>query len=233
MEKCTNQARLPYAIIALNATEADTSEELWDCEQATQSLMFGIKDIIHRDPYYKHLTDKWRAREKKIETTQELLECYYSSIRVVRIPRKGQDMLIDKQVGKLYDEISKFCGYSFRAKREAHELLNVDEFQQYLESAFVHFSKNIDATFDFVEEGIKLNPIPHGLQANILKLLSPARNMAELESRPKDVFNDFGIIVASCIVLDCIRERRPGKPQFLFSIQVHSSDFHRTIHRSI
>src|ERR1700760_1989482 len=170
MEKSTNQARLPHAIIALNATESEIDEKEWNCDYATQNLMFAIKEIIDRDPRCKLLANKWRAHGKAILNTQDLLRCYYSSIKVVRIPRKERDMLVDRQVNKLYNEIITCCDQSYRSKQETHELLNIDEFQQYLDSALDHFSQDIDSSFDFMKAGVSLNPIPSGLKDNILKL---------------------------------------------------------------
>jgi hypothetical protein len=211
MEKSTNQARLPHALITLNATDVEASEEVWDCQKATDKLLSGISAVVSQDPRYKQLAEKWSSRGKIIETTKDLLECYYSSIRVVRIPHKGNDLLVDQQIGVLYNEIKSLCEYSFLAKREAHELLNVDEFQQYLESALIHFSKDINVAFDFVEEGVRLNPIPRNMKDNILKLLSLVRKLDTFKSRPSDVFEHLGIIISSCVVLNCNRERRPGE----------------------
>ena len=55
---------------------------------------------------------------------KDLLECYYSSVRVVRIPKKGRYMLIDEQVSKLHQEIGLSCNDSFYAKRRARMLSN-------------------------------------------------------------------------------------------------------------
>jgi hypothetical protein len=211
MEKSTNQVRLPYAIIALNATDPEADEKGWDSDYATSHLMSSIRDVINRHTRYKQLAENWRRLGWKIETGQDLLECYYSAIRVVRIPRKGQHMLVDKQVGKLYDEITMCCTSSSRAKQKAHELPNVDEFQHYLEFALDHFSQNIDVSFNFMEAGISLNPIPRGLKDNIRKLLIHARTSNNFATRADDVFKNLAAIVASCVLLDCARERRPGK----------------------
>ena len=73
-------------------------ESEWDPRHATSALMSTIADAIRRDPVYADKAEFWTVRGRKIKTTQDLLECYYSSITVVRIPVKGRYMKIDEQI---------------------------------------------------------------------------------------------------------------------------------------
>ena len=68
--------------------------------------------------------DKWRTKGRPIKTTKDLLECYYSSITVVRILAKGRYMLIDEQVEKLHTEIVVKCCQSHYLKRKVRITLS-------------------------------------------------------------------------------------------------------------
>jgi hypothetical protein len=92
MEKSLNQPTLPHAVIALNATDIGIDSREWDSVHATKSLMAHVSSAILDNPTYRELADSWRNQGKQIRTMQDLLECYYSSITVIRIPAKGRYM---------------------------------------------------------------------------------------------------------------------------------------------
>lgn len=141
---------------------------------------------------------------------KDLLECYYSSIRVVRIPKKGRYMLIEDQVAKLHREITASCSQAYYTKRRSRMLSNSDELNVYLESAFDHFSQNLDTPFNFIEVAFKNNPIPLDFGGNILKLAAEAQNSGIGLSGPS-LFRELSTMVASCIMLDCARQGHRGE----------------------
>jgi hypothetical protein len=209
MEKSLNQPTLPHAIIALNATDTGIDNREWDVDFASNMLMTTIAGAINRDPKYKEYADYWTSRGKVIRTMKDLLECYYSSVRVVRIPKKGRYMLIDEQISKLHQEITLSCNQSFYTKRRARMLSNSDELHVYLQSAFDHFSQNLDTPFNFVEVAFKNNPIPLDLGGNILKLAVAVNESGVCDGGP-NIFRELSSMVASCIVLDCNRQNLKG-----------------------
>jgi len=89
IDKSINQPVLPHAIIVLNATDTNVDEKEWDISKATQMLLADISDAIQREPFLQQYAQTWRQRGRRLNTTKELLECYYASISVVRIPYKG------------------------------------------------------------------------------------------------------------------------------------------------
>ena len=209
MEKSLNQPTLPHAIIALNATDTGVDEREWEVEYATDMLMLSVASAINRDAKYKEYADYWTNRGKQVHTMRDLLECYYSSVTVVRIPTKGRYMLIDEQVAKLHHEIVTACGKSHSAKRRARMLSNSEELQVYLQSAFDHFSQDLDTPFNFIEVAIKNNPIPLDFGGNILKLAVAIRHCNPHLKGP-EIFKELSSMIASCIMLDCERTGRKG-----------------------
>ncbi len=90
--------------------------------------MAGLRDLVAR------LAEL--HADKKISNTRELLESYYSSVTVVRIPSKGRYMLIDEQIGKLKDVIASKCAESHAHKKKIRMLLNAERLPQYVDSAY-------------------------------------------------------------------------------------------------
>jgi hypothetical protein len=211
MEKSLNQPALPHAIIALNATDMGVDEQQWDVETATQTLMSSVAGAIAREPKYREYADYFTSRGKTIRTMHDLLLCYYSSVRVVRIPMKGRYMLIDEQVSKLHQEITSSCSLSYYAKRKARMLSSTDELQVYLQCAFEHFTQNLDTPFNFIEVAFRNNPIPQDFGGSILKLAAAVQASSSSPRDGRRLFRELSKMVASCIMLDCARHDLHGK----------------------
>jgi len=82
------------------------------------------------------------------------------------------------------------------------ETLNI-----YLQSAFDHFSQDLDTPFNFMDVSFKINPIPLDFGGNILKL---ALVMRARYDNARKLFEELSIMVASCILLDCVRQNFKG-----------------------
>lgn len=88
-----------------------------------------------------------------------------------------------------------------------------EKLQLYLQSAFDHFSQDLDTPFDFIKEAIKINPLPRDFAGNIVKLAIAIKDHSHFTLRadiPR-IFNELSYHVASCIVLDSIRQGLPGE----------------------
>lgn len=207
IEKSLNQPTLPHVVIALNVTDTKINQQAWDPEHATRSLMSDVAGAVDRDPDYQELKAFWVAQGKRISTMQDLLECYYSSITVVRIPGDGRYMMINTQVQTLHDTLSRRCKESFNAKRRSRMLSTSENLNIYLQSAFDHFSKDLDTPFNFMDVSFQINPIPFDFGGNILKL---AVAMKSRIPSPRTIFEELSFMVASCILLDCVRQNFKG-----------------------
>ncbi|KAF1965274.1 hypothetical protein BU23DRAFT_574994 [Bimuria novae-zelandiae CBS 107.79] len=209
MEKSLNQPTLPHAVIALNATEMEVDGKEWDPEIATKTLMASVAAAIYRDPHYREPAEYWKGRGKRIHSMSDLLECYYSSITVVRIPVKGRYMKIDEQIQKLHKVLQERCSESFRAKRRSRMLSHSEELNIYLQCAFDHFSQDLDTPFNFMDVAFRINPIPSDFGGNILKLAIAIKDSNRF-SDPRKMFRELSSMVASCILLDCTRQGLKG-----------------------
>lgn len=211
MEKSLNQPTLPHAVIALNATDMEVDPAEWESEHATKVLMSTVAGAIHRDSTYRGLADYWIGQGRRVNTMKDLLECYYSSVTVVRIPIKGRYMKIDSQVEKLHAVITKKGSESFKARRRSRMLSNAEELNIYLQCAFDHFSQDLDTPFNFMDVAFKINPIPLDFGGNILKLAVAIKNCRRFTD-PRNIFKELSYMVASCVMLDCVRQSLKGPP---------------------
>ncbi len=89
IDKSINQPVLPHCIIVLNATDPNVDEKEFDVVKATQMFLSDISDAIRREPVLQQYAQIWHQRGRHLNTTKELLECYYASISIVRVPYKG------------------------------------------------------------------------------------------------------------------------------------------------
>lgn len=207
LEKSLNQPTLPHAVIALNATDTKVDPKEWEPEFVTNLLMSSVAGAIDRDPKYRDLRDYWVGRGRRIRTMKDLLQCYYSSITVVRIPGEGRYMMIDEQVGKLHDVIARRSAESLNTKRRSRMLSNSDTLNVYLQCAFDHFAQDLHTPFNFMDVSFKINPIPLDFGGNILKLAVALKNRFD---EPKRIFKELSYMVSSCILLDVARQGFKG-----------------------
>lgn len=217
IESSVNQAVLPQLIVVLNDSEPTLDDEEWDIESATKRQMDYVKDAYKSKPL-KPYSSKWAGRGKIIRSTEQLLMYYYASIRVVRMPRKGRDSLIKKQIDSLHREISDGCTRSFKAKWDARQYCTTDELNRYLQAGFDHFSSKPDEPFNFIDVSLKADPIPQGFAAHIaaLALASAERTESGHVKDSISVFEKLAQVVASSVILDYTRYKRPGMFSHLF-----------------
>ncbi|KAK0829036.1 hypothetical protein LTR73_004670 [Friedmanniomyces endolithicus] len=221
LEKSLNQPTLPHAVIVLNATEMGIEEEEWNPKTATASLLKSLSTALDRIggvPELQDLANTWRSeRHTEIRTVRDLIERYYASFTVVRIPAKGRYTLMDKQFNSLLQVINVNCRESLETKRRARMLSNTDEWNIYLQAGFDHFTSNLDTPFNFIEVSLKNNPLPENFGDHIRQL---ATAILAVYPDPKKtsgqwIFENLGSMVASCILLDCVQYRK-GTAEDLF-----------------
>jgi hypothetical protein len=82
LETSSNQPVLPHAIIALNASENSIDPDLWDTDIATEQLLESLSQTVRQNVCFKRHSQIWAARNKQIQTVEQLMLSYYSSLRV-------------------------------------------------------------------------------------------------------------------------------------------------------
>lgn len=206
-----NQPALPHLIIVLNSIDPDVYPGQWNDESITERFLastFGA--VTENITLIKH-AEYWKAKGREVLTVEQLLLCYYSSMSVVGIPRKGRYALLNGQVAKLNSQIKRRCDESRQTKERLHLTLNAEEFQAALSTGFDHFSRSLDEPFDFVEASFKLNPMPNDFGGNVLRLALAIQNSKMAGASGTEIFQHLGPMVASCVMLDYVRHHIKGK----------------------
>ena len=211
LEKSSNQPVLPHAIIVLNASENDLDPALWDIATSTSQLLENLSRTVFQNATFKKYAQFWRERNRPIETVEQLLHSYYRSVNVVRVPTSGRPNLIRNQVEKLCTFITVACDKARERKAELRMLLDADELQPYLQTAFDHFACDLDSPFDFVQASFTNSPIPLDFGGNILKLAISLMNVWENTADGQTIFTELTYMVASCIMLDSARSKIRGQ----------------------
>ena len=210
IESATNQSVLPHVIIVLNKSHALLKEEEFDVETATKKLLSDADQALELNTDVIRHVQYWRKQGRNIQCAKDLLNCYYSTIKVVRIPDKGRYTLMDRQIKKLQDQIASCCRGSHEGKLQARRDLNADELGECLQSGLDHFTNSLDRPFDFLAFSWGLNPIPPGFGGNILRLALAIKDRRRFRMG-EDIFLHLGHMVASCIMLDYVRHRIKGE----------------------
>ncbi|KAJ8124529.1 hypothetical protein O1611_g9111 [Lasiodiplodia mahajangana] len=176
-------------------------------------LLSDISDAIRREPVLQQYAQVWRQRGRRLNTTKELLECYYASISVVRVPYKGSYMLMNEQAGKLSDLIKDRCAAAHAKKKQVRMLANTEKLQFYLQASFDHFTRDLNTPFDFVKEMLRHSPASRNFEGNILGLALLIKDNAlhsHIRNDAEQIFRAIGPMIASCVMLDAVRQKLPG-----------------------
>jgi patatin-like phospholipase/acyl hydrolase len=210
LETSINQPVLPHAIIVLNASRKRRSGHGWDTAEATRDLLDSVDTSFGQDPDIIPLIRKWRRRGKDIRRCRELIECYYASFKVVKIPmeEQGQYNQIADQITALREEIDDCCKRSFNVKREARRLSDADELDVYLQFAFDHFAEYLTRPYDFIEVSRRHNPVPENFGDHILQLAKDVQAQANKKTIRVNgawVFGKISRVVSSSVLLECTR----------------------------
>jgi hypothetical protein len=222
----SNQPCLPHAVLVLNKSDPSLPKEKWEAISSTKWLFAGLERELGANlkfkPYLARVKDSGRHRTVG---AQELLECYYSSVQVVRIPAfadgAGRPNLIQDQMNILYKRLKDCCNDAQEEKRKRRMLLTADQLSPYIQLAFDHFSRdeNFEKRFDFIQASFKTRPVFANLADNIIAIAKPLLTQRTADGshvRLKSYFEDLSRLVASALMFDAARNERMGEAQDIF-----------------
>lgn len=223
IQSSSNQPVIPHAIIVLNASDNQDSQ-LWNVDNSTKDLLNELGQAVNQNPRLKGFAEKWGARGFDTSSVKSLLLAYYSSVRVLRIPEKTAPSLIHDQIKQLYDEISNCVMQSHEEKHKRRLKLDGESLQPYLQQAFDHFCDNLDDPFDFIKTSFANTGIPPDFCGNTLKLAAEiTQNFSEQINGPL-LFKELSFLVASCVMLDSVRNFNLGEAGAIFKEYIHHFD---------
>lgn len=159
-----------------------------------------------------------------MKSPKEVLEYYYSSVVIIKVPTKADYMRVDDQATKLYKLIAEKCKESFEFKKKTRMLFNTEKLPMYVSAAFDYFSKSLKEPFDFVTAARRFLPPPLDFGEHMLNFIMLTYNRWEYEKDKETVQSLFAQLVrpiASCIIMAATRAKIPGTTNSKISIFSH------------
>lgn len=210
-----NQPMLPHVIVVLNCTDLVDEREL-DADFLTNRILSGYNGCLQNVPIFEQLAQIWGTPGRPIRVLDDLIKRCFFSFTVSYIPDgRNRNNLLRRQLMRLYDIIVDKSQRSYRKRNEIHMLFNADEFGFYLQTAFDHFSSDLETAFNFEHASLTNQPLPEDFVGNVLRLATTIKAHA----KPGSIlwmFRPLSQVVASCVLLDYIRYRK-GLPRMALS----------------
>ncbi|KAE9983700.1 hypothetical protein BLS_003847 [Venturia inaequalis] len=223
IETSSNQPVLPHAIIVLNASENEIHPSLWDVYANTGTILDDLAGTVNQNETFKKYAEFWRSRGRTIDSLEQLVAAYYSSIQ--RVPADGRPKLMHDQVGKLYSGLMTASVAARSNKASLRMLLDVEGLQSYLTYAFTHFSGTLEFPFDFVQASFINSPIPANFGGNILKLALNIMDVWGRNTTPSTIFESLSFMIASCIMFESARNAEQIFSKYLEHIDAALENF--------
>ncbi|KAA8902468.1 hypothetical protein FN846DRAFT_955469 [Sphaerosporella brunnea] len=213
LEKSVNQPMLPYAIVIVNALDPKDGTQEWWQDTLTGTQLQKNKDCIRGDQNLIKLVEQWEKRNKKINTLEELVRCYYTDIKIMCIPninaKHSSPSFLLEQYSRLHEEIRQAADKTSERRKKAELLLNSDDLNAYFGYAFDHFSRNGEQPFDFLAAALAHNPVRRTLTTHVVK--AAVSLMVGTFRSSFELFKGLAPLIASSILLDVCRKNLPRK----------------------
>lgn len=196
--------------MVLNAVDIGSGEERWTVEGATDSFFRDVAGAVARNPVLAQLANLRYIDPRSEQASRLLLQCFYSEVHVIRVPAKRPDRysLIDTQIRQLRRLIIDAGEKAHHAKALTRRLNDADGLQEYLQAGFDHFAANIDKPFDFRSVSLRTRVIAQDFGDHIINLASAVQDRNRIQGEV--LFRGLVSLVASCILLDYVRNKLPG-----------------------
>ncbi|UKZ82727.1 hypothetical protein TrVFT333_010523 [Trichoderma virens FT-333] len=204
IDKSLNQPSKPHVIIVLNDAKSTGDQNQWDPIHATKKLL---------DDHPK-LNSNIESTPGGITTTKGLLDYYYSSFTVLKVPDKILLAKVNTQMQTLYQLIEDKCNASHQAKRQTRMLLNTEKLPIYINAALDHFRECFDQPFNFVTEARRHLSPPQDFRGHCQKRASESdEKVADCDPA---FFERLTDPIASSVMLAAMRDNTQGTYSSLF-----------------
>ncbi|KAK0714767.1 hypothetical protein B0H67DRAFT_553419 [Lasiosphaeris hirsuta] len=229
IETSSNQPILPHAIIVLNKHE--DYPNLSGSSTNTKDILRDMSPVIEVNKTFLKCAEYWRERGKPIHNLEELIRCYCSSIEILRVPRRDRPQLVHDRVKQLQVLVSNSCSAAQTTRSRTGMLLDMHDFQAYMQEAFTVFSMKLDSPFDFTVVSLRRSQLLADFSGNLLKLLRGVVDIWKhnLEVPMQEILLEITCLATSSIMLDTARHRDKGSPTDIFPRYVKTGKFSQLV----
>jgi hypothetical protein len=191
----TNSRIRPALILVINNDDRQNALQWCDVGFATTTIL----EQLSGNPWFDDQKAIWRRRNKTIETSADLLNCYYDGLRVICIPspRVAATRVILKQYEKLYTEAT-FGKDRVQLQRKALGMkATVENLTLYMEIALEQLAKNFEAPIDFHDLIEGVHRLPQDFVDHLTDILS--KYTSSLETPERDSVQAFREYLGWCL----------------------------------
>jgi hypothetical protein len=185
---------MPALIIIVNNEVMSPDDQWLDTEHATKHLLEPLKDSAN----FKELCDEWKRRGRRLKTPMDLILCYYSSVRVICIPKLSDSMteVISAQFENLAAEIKESSEKLRKTIKDARrgKIFTVELFGQYMNLALTELATDLKSFIDFYYLRKKYRQRPKSFGNHVLALLVKLRSDDEASVERRDDVNEAALI---------------------------------------
>ncbi|KAK1829692.1 hypothetical protein QBC39DRAFT_125502 [Podospora conica] len=160
LERTFNQRVRPGLIIIVNKNTPQYDYMLPNVDDTTELFLTSVESSSKFQEYKQ----KWRSRQRKVNTAADLIRCYYDDFRVISLPLHD-DMpstasRVSNQIKRLYHEI-RTLSESIHSRRNAHDLnMDVATFTSYFERSIEILARDHTSSLDFHPLSEDDSPLP-------------------------------------------------------------------------
>jgi len=216
LERTFNQRVRPGLIIIVNKNSPQDDDMLPNVNDTTEMFLASVE----RSSKFLEYQQKWRSRQRKVNTAADLIQCYYADFRVISLPLHD-DMpstasRVSSQIKRLYHEI-RTLSESIHSRRKAHDLnMDVATFTSYFERSIEILARDHTSSLDFRPLSEDDSPLPTTFSEHMALVLG---NMAKLgNSRASgtgrgelQLIKDMVPFLACSILCQIARNQHQGK----------------------
>jgi hypothetical protein len=184
----TNQGVKPGLLYIINQDNHSNLEKWRDIEYATKTVL----EKLRKSKRFATEQELWSSRGRKVVTADELLRCYYSSVKVVFIPQfLPKDPICEaddlwQQYRLLYREVNGLSWSSSEHRREARVLFNLETLSRHSIGVLQQLAADYTSSVDLRKLAEPTQPYPCGFHSHVLNVLSRFQETAPKDQRMND-----------------------------------------------
>jgi hypothetical protein len=170
----TNQGVKPGLIYIINQdTHADFTKWV-DVTYATERIM----EKLRKSRRFELEQVLWRERGFVVDTPDQLLGCYYNSVKVVFIPQFKPDQptceatAMKQQYHTLYDKINQLSWASSEKRHSSNILFDLEALSRHTTGILEQLSENYESSVDLRKLAEPRQAYPNNFKTHVLNLLS-------------------------------------------------------------
>jgi hypothetical protein len=183
-----NQGVKPGLLYIINQDNHSHLDKWRDVEYATKCVL----EKLRKSKRFAAEQELWNSRGRKVVTADQLLRCYYSSVKVVFIPQfLPKDPICEaddlwKQYRLLYQEVDGLSWSSSEHRREARVLFNLETLSRHSIGVLQQLAADYTSSVDLRKLAEPAQAYPCGFNDHVLNILSRFQDTTPRDQRAND-----------------------------------------------